>query len=108
MKVSSPSRYNVSVYTSFSLILTVFITLLDKPLLGLRHRNETTPGELPYVSMAGGLEFFIDGAGMDQEPHINSVMFQPTQSDPVDLVGPPLNSKCLNSVHKITLPSVTI
>lgn len=46
------------------------------------------------VSMGGGLEFFIDGAGMDDEPHINSVMFRPTQAeDPVDLAGPPLFSK---------------
>ena len=45
------------------------------------------------VSMAGGLEFFIDGAGMDDQPHINAVMFRPTQSDPIDFTGPPLESK---------------
>jgi len=46
------------------------------------------------VSMAGGLQFFIDGAGMDDMPIMNAVMFQPTQSDPVDLTGPDLVSKC--------------
>ena len=71
----------------------LYIRYKAKELLGLRHRNETTPGQLPYVSMAGGLEFFIDGAGMDQEPHINSVLFQPTQSDPFDFAGPALSSK---------------
>ena len=45
------------------------------------------------VSMSGGLEFFIDGAGMDDEPHINSVQFVPTQTDPALFNGPPLNSK---------------
>jgi hypothetical protein len=29
------------------------------------------------VSMAVGLQFFIDGAGMDDEPIMNAVMFQP-------------------------------
>ena len=43
--------------------------------------------------MAGGLEFFIDGLGMDPEPHINSVLFIPTQDDPIELALPPLNSK---------------
>jgi len=47
-------------------------------LLGLRHRNNTANGALNMVSMAGGLELFIDGDGMDDEPIINSVLFWPT------------------------------
>ena len=43
--------------------------------------------------MAGGLEFFIDGEGLDDQPHISSVMFEPTQTDPNLFAGPPLNSK---------------
>lgn len=66
----------------------------ESELLGLRHRNNTANGPLTMVSLAGGLEFFIDGAGMDDEPHINAVMFRPTQSDDiVTLTGPPLKSK---------------
>lgn len=59
----------------------------------MRYRNETSSGALSKVSMAGGLEFFIDGLGMDPEPHINSVLFIPTQDDPIELALPPLNSK---------------
>ena len=43
--------------------------------------------------MAGGLEFFVDGAGFDDLPNINSVMFEPTQTDPNLFAGPALNSK---------------
>lgn len=44
--------------------------------------------------MVGGLEMFVDGRGMDAEPHINHVLFIPTQDDPIELAGPKLNSKC--------------
>ena len=43
--------------------------------------------------MAGGLEFFVDGAGFDDLPNINSMMFEPTQTDPNLFAGPALNSK---------------
>lgn len=43
------------------------------------------------VSMAGGLELFIDGKGFDQEPHINHVLFVPVQSEPTELGLPKLN-----------------
>ncbi len=43
--------------------------------------------------MAGGLELFIDGKGFDDEPHINHVLYIPTQNDPVELGLPKLNSK---------------
>jgi len=62
----------------------------EAPLLGLRHRNETANGPLKKVSFAGGLEFFIDGKGYDDQPHINVPKFIPTQDDPIDLAGPPL------------------
>lgn len=74
--------------------MLTFLSLTEAELLGLRHRNETANGALNEVSFAGGLEFFIDGAGMDDEPHINAVMFRPTQGeDIIDLTGPPLESK---------------
>lgn len=62
----------------------------------MRHRNETTSGALHKVSMAGGLEFFIDGAGFDDLPPINSVQFLPTQNadGAIPMAGPKLNSKC--------------
>jgi hypothetical protein len=43
----------------------------DAPLLGIRHRNETAQARLTRVSMAGGLEFFVDGKGFDDMPIIN-------------------------------------
>ena len=39
--------------------------IIEVELLGLRHRNETTNGPLTMVSMSGGLQFFVDGAGLD-------------------------------------------
>ena len=53
----------------------------------------TSNEPLTMVSMSGGLEFFIDGEGFDDQPHISSVMFEPTQTDPNLFAGPPLNSK---------------
>ena len=45
-------------------------------LKGIRYRNETVNEELTSVSMAGGLELFIDGAGFDEQAHINTVLFK--------------------------------
>ena len=46
--------------------------------------------------MMGGLEMFIDGAGMDEQAHINSVIFQALQStEDLALTGPALDSKSL-------------
>ena len=50
------------------------------------------------VSMSGGLEFFIDGAGFDELPTINSVMFEPTQTEPNLFAGPALNSKLISDL----------
>ena len=50
------------------------------------------------VSMSGGLEFFIDGAGFDELPTINSVMFEPTQTEPNLFAGPALNSKLISNL----------
>ena len=41
--------------------------------MGVRHRNETTQARMTKVSMAGGLEFFVDGKGFDDMPVINQV-----------------------------------
>lgn len=60
-------------------------------LRGIRYRNETTQGELGRVSMCGGLEFFIDGAGFDEQAHINTVLFRSLQTDDLQLAGPALD-----------------
>ena len=78
--------------------LTPSFVSLEIELLGLRHRNNTVSSNLDKVSMAGGLELYIDGAGFDDQPHINSVMFTNTEGEAVTLKGPALNSKCLFSV----------
>jgi len=45
----------------------------DAPLEGIRHRNETSWSRMTKVSMAGGLQMFIDGKGFDDMPSINQV-----------------------------------
>ena len=45
------------------------------------------------VSMAGGLEFFIDGEGYDDLPSLNQVKFLTLQGDPAEFKGNTLNSK---------------
>jgi len=73
-------------------------------LLGLRHRNETTPGALTKVSMGGGLEMFIDGAGFDDMPKLNQVKFKTVQGEAKELVGPALNRKCQRLDHHTASP----
>ena len=75
------------------MIYRASLSSVEIELQGLRHRNETANGALTMVSMSGGLQFFVDGAGFDDLPNINSVMFEPTQSDPNLFAGPALNSK---------------
>ena len=64
------------------LILRVFTRAIDDEeevhdyLRGIRFRNETTNSDMNYVSMAGGLELFIDGAGFDELANINTVLFE--------------------------------
>lgn len=41
--------------------------------------------------MAGGLEFFIDGAGFDEQAHINTVLFESDQNGDLRLAGPALD-----------------
>ena len=62
-------------------------------LKGIRYRNETSHKTLQHVSMAGGLEFFIDGAGFDEQAHINTVLFESDQNGDLRLAGPALDSK---------------
>jgi len=40
-----------------------------------------------YVSMAGGLEFFVDGKGFDDSPSLNQVQFETLQGSSVMLIG---------------------
>ena len=61
--------------------------------MGVRHRNETTQARMTKVSMAGGLEFFVDGKGFDDMPVINQVQFEALQGTPTILIGNPLDSK---------------
>lgn len=60
---------------------------------GLRYRNETENGALQYASMAGGMEIFIDGAGFDEQAHINTVLFSSKDVADLLLAGPALDSK---------------
>ena len=53
-------------------------------LKGVRYRNETVYDTLSHASMAGGMEIFVDGSGMDEQAHMNNVLF--TSSDNPDLV----------------------
>ena len=62
-------------------------------LRGVRFRNETTNSDLDYVSMAGGLELFIDGAGFDELANINTVLFESLDEECLTLAGTPLDSK---------------
>ena len=44
--------------------------------------------------MAGGLEFFVDGKGLDDMPSINQVQYTTLQgAQPVTMIGKPLDSK---------------
>ena len=79
---------------------------VELELVGIRHRNETAQGPLNMVSMSGGLQFFIDGVGMDDLPNINSVMFEPTQTDSGVFAGPALNSKSLLRISMKLHPSI--
>ena len=40
--------------------------------------------------MAGGMEIFIDGAGFDEQAHINTVLFEELNGDDNRLAGPRL------------------
>ena len=53
-------------------------------LKGVRYRNETVYDTLSHASMTGGMEIFVDGSGMDEQAHMNNVLF--TSSDNPDLV----------------------
>ena len=43
--------------------------------------------------MAGGMEIFIDGSGMDEQAHINTVLFMSTTQTDLELAGPAQDSK---------------
>jgi len=80
-------------HTLYALVLLTFLMGAakaeneDAPLLGVRHRNETTQAMMNYVSMAGGLEFFVDGKGFDDSPSLNQVQFETLQGSSVMLIG---------------------
>ena len=77
-------------------IIWIYFTVREDAvdfLQGLRYRNETENGAMKYASMAGGMEIFIDGAGFDEQAHINSVLFSSLQIADQLLGGPPLDSK---------------
>ena len=61
--------------------------MLDS-LRGVRYRNETVHDTLSHASMAGGMEFYIDGSGMDEQAFLNTVLFQSGSSPDVELAGP--------------------
>ena len=66
LTASNPLLHAVSFKTKNGILtLTIVLMIIEVELLGLRHRNETTNGPLTMVSMSGGLQFFVDGAGLD-------------------------------------------
>ena len=90
------------------ILITIYSCIIDVEdavdfLHGLRHRNETENGAMQYASMAGGMEIFIDGAGFDEQAHINTVMFESKDIEDLILAGPSLDSRFTYHAHKITL-----
>ena len=57
-------------------------------LRGVRYRNETVHDTLSHASMAGGMELYIDGSGMDEQPYINTVLFESVETPDSDFAGP--------------------
>ena len=43
--------------------------------------------------MAGGMEIYIDGSGMDEQPQLNTVLFSSTTQANLELAGTPQDSK---------------
>ena len=75
------------------------LTAGQDALRGVRYRNETVFDTLSHASMAGGLELFIDGSGMDEQAFMNSVLFSSTQTVGLELTGTPADSKYQCYVH---------
>ena len=89
-----------------TLVYSVCFIALE--LKGIRHRNETTFARMTKVSMAGGLEFFVDGKGLDAMPSINQVQYTTLQgAQPVMMIGKPLDSKCFFELKLPSRPKVS-
>jgi hypothetical protein len=43
--------------------------------------------------MAGGMEIFVDGAGLDEMANLNTVLFDSEENTDLRLAGLPLDSK---------------
>ena len=79
-------------------ICLLLITLLTSGtfaanLDGVRHRDKNTYG-LTSVSMAGGLQFGIDGVGFNSTTTNNTVVFKSVNTEGFEIVGPTLSGKC--------------
>ena len=69
-------------------MLTQFCVTRHLDLLkGVRYRNETVYGTLSYASMAGGMEIYLDGSGMDEQAHLNNVLFQSHDTPDLEVTG---------------------
>lgn len=75
--------------TFLSLRFNLTTCFFADSLKGVRYRNETVHDTLSKASMAGGMELFIDGSGMDEQPQLNSIIFQSTQTASQAPIGPP-------------------
>ena len=64
-----------------------FLISLDS-LRGVRFRNETLHDTLSYASMAGGMELYIDGSGMDEMSYLNTVLFDSVDTPDSEFAGP--------------------
>ena len=66
----------------------MFVQFQIDTLKGVRYRNETVYDTLSHASMAGGMEIYVDGSGMDEQAHLNSVKFQSYDNTELELTGP--------------------
>ena len=63
--------------------------------------------------MAGGMEIFVDGSGMDEQAHMNNVLFKSSDNADLVLTGPDADTddqiQSSTSVGRLayTLPSLT-
>ena len=73
-------------------LISLSYVLIDA-LKGVRYRNETVHETLSQASMAGGMELFIDGSGMDEAPQLNTIIFKSTQNEGQEPVGPAQDRK---------------
>ena len=74
----------LTIFHNLPIVLSVFLDSLR----GVRYRNETVHDTLSHASMAGGMELYIDGSGMDEQSYLNTVLFESVDTPDSDFAGP--------------------